>query len=58
LLWLQGVGHNPGGQHVAYRILKIFFRWYDLEVEPENWRNPIAKVKAPGYLKSRWSRWI
>ena len=47
LLWLQEEGHNPGGQHVAYRILKTFFRWYDLEVEPENWRNPIAKVKAP-----------
>jgi integrase/recombinase XerD len=47
LLSLQEGGHNPGGQHVAYRILKTFFRWYDLEVEPENWRNPIAKVKAP-----------
>jgi len=47
LLWLEGEGHNPGGQHIAYRILKTFFRWYDLEVEPENWRNPITKVKAP-----------
>jgi len=47
LLWLQGQGHNPGGQHVAYRILKTFFRWYDLEAEPENWRNPMSKVKAP-----------
>jgi integrase/recombinase XerD len=47
LLWLGEEGHNPGGQHVAYRILKTFFRWYDLEAEPENWRNPIAKVKAP-----------
>jgi site-specific recombinase XerD len=47
LLWLQERGHNPGGQHVAYRILKTFLRWYDLEAEPENWRNPISKVKAP-----------
>lgn len=30
-----------------YRILKTFLRWYDLEAEPENWRNLITKVKAP-----------
>ena len=47
LLWLQEEGHNAGGQHVAYRILKNFLRWYDLEAEPENWRTPITKVKAP-----------
>lgn len=47
LLWLEEEGHNIGGQHIAYRILKTFFRWYDLEAEPENWRNPITKVKAP-----------
>ena len=47
LLWLEEGGHNPGGVHVAYRILKTFLRWYDLEAEPENWRNPITKVKAP-----------
>jgi integrase/recombinase XerD len=47
LLWLQEGGYNPGGQHMTYRVLKTFFRWYDLEAEPENWRNPITKVKAP-----------
>ncbi len=47
LLWLEEGGHNPGGLHVAYRILKTFLRWYDLEAEPESWRNPITKVKAP-----------
>ena len=47
LLWLGEDGHNPGGQHVAYRILKTFLRWYDIEAEPDNWRNPITKVKAP-----------
>ena len=47
LLYLQDEGHNPGGVHVGYRILKTFLRWYDLEAEPENWRNPITKVKAP-----------
>lgn len=47
LLWLGEDGHNPGDQHVAYRILKTFLRWYDLEAELDNWRNPIARVKAP-----------
>jgi site-specific recombinase XerD len=47
LLYLQEDGHNPGGVHVGYRILKTFLRWYDLESEPEKWRNPISKVKAP-----------
>jgi integrase/recombinase XerD len=40
-------GHNPGGQHAAYRVLKTFLRWYEFEAEPEGWRNPITKVKAP-----------
>lgn len=47
MLYLQEGDHNPGGVHVAYRILKTFLRWYDLEAEPEDWRNPITKVRAP-----------
>jgi len=47
LLWLEEMGHNPGGQHAAYQVLKTFLRWYEFEYEPENWRNPISKVKAP-----------
>ncbi len=41
-------GHrNPGGVHAAYRATKVFFRWYEAEMEPESWKNPIAKVKPP-----------
>ena len=47
LLWLEENGHNPGGQHAAYRELRIFLPWHENEVEPENWCNPITKVKAP-----------
>lgn len=47
LLWLESTGHNPGGRHGCYRALKAFLRWYDLEAEPDNWKNPIKKVKAP-----------
>lgn len=47
LLWLEENGHNPGGIHAAYRSLKVFLRWYEREAEPENWHNPINKVKAP-----------
>jgi len=44
---LSDAGHNPGGVHLAYRSIKTFLRWYEVEAEPEGWRNPIKKVKAP-----------
>jgi site-specific recombinase XerD len=39
--------HNPGGAHAVYRSLKVFLLWYENDAEPENWKNPIRKVKAP-----------
>jgi len=47
LAWHAETGHNAGGQHAAYRVVKLFLRWYENEAEPDNWRNPIHKVKAP-----------
>ncbi|MCD4673813.1 MAG: phage integrase N-terminal SAM-like domain-containing protein [Anaerolineaceae bacterium] len=47
LLQLQEEGHNPGGVHAYYRALRAFLLWYEDEFEPENWKNPIRKVKAP-----------
>ena len=47
LLYLEDSGHNPGGRHAAFRLLRAFFLWYEDEVEPEGWSNPIRKVKAP-----------
>lgn len=47
LLWLRDQGNNPGGVHCFYRALKTFLLWYELETEPENWSNPIRKIKAP-----------
>lgn len=47
LILLQDKGHNPGGVHMYYRIIKAFLRWWEFEVEPDNWKNPIRKVKAP-----------
>lgn len=38
---------NAGGQHIAYRVLKTFFRWYEREYEPDGWRNPIVRVSPP-----------
>ena len=38
---------NAGGQHIAFRVLRVFLRWYEREYEPRDWRNPISKVKAP-----------
>ncbi|MFC1921767.1 tyrosine-type recombinase/integrase [Chloroflexota bacterium] len=47
LLYLEETGHNEGGRHTAYRTLRAFLYWYEDEVEPEGWKNPIRKVKAP-----------
>jgi site-specific recombinase XerD len=47
LLHLEQKGHNPGGVHAAYRTLRAFLYWWEKEFEPEAWKNPILKVKAP-----------
>jgi site-specific recombinase XerD len=47
MIQLQESGHNPGGIHMLYRNVRAFLYWYEKEVEPENWKNPIHKVKAP-----------
>jgi site-specific recombinase XerD len=47
LLFLEESSHNPGGRHAAFRALRAFFLWYEDEVEPQGWSNPIRKVKAP-----------
>ena len=47
LIYLAEKKHKPAGIHCYYRALKTFLRWYEFEVEPPEWRNPINKVKAP-----------
>jgi len=47
LLYLEETGHNPGGRHAAYRVIRTFLYWYEKEVEPKDWSNPIRNVKAP-----------
>lgn len=47
LFYLEDAGHNPGGLHAHFRTLRAFFRWYEQEAEPEGWKNPIRKLKAP-----------
>jgi|APSaa5957512622_1039677.scaffolds.fasta_scaffold82868_1 integrase/recombinase XerD len=53
LVWLDQLGHNPGGIHACYRALKTFLLWWEDEVEPEAWKNPICKVKAPRLPKEQ-----
>jgi len=47
LLNLSKDGHNPGGVHCYYRCAKTFINWCEREFEPENWKNPFLKIKAP-----------
>jgi site-specific recombinase XerD len=44
---LKEAGHNEEGKHAKYQAVKVFLLWYEREFEPENWKNPICKVKAP-----------
>lgn len=47
LLSLDRLGRNPGGIHAHYRAIRAFLYWWEDEVEPEGWKNPIRKVKPP-----------
>ncbi len=47
LLLLEANGRNEGGRHAAFRAVRAFLRWYEVETEPEDWTNPIRKVKPP-----------
>lgn len=47
LFELDKKGHNKGGIHIYYRTIKTFLLWYESDLEPENWKNPIRKVDGP-----------
>lgn len=47
MLALEDRGHSPGGRHCYYRAVKTFLRWYEVEYEPDTWREPSRKVKPP-----------
>jgi len=47
LVSLKETGHRPAGVHCYYRSVKTFLKWYEREMDPVDWRNPINKVDAP-----------
>lgn len=47
LIQLQETGHRPGGMHCYFRALRTFLKWFQQEAAPEDWRNPIDRVRAP-----------
>ena len=47
LLSLEERGYKPSSIHAAFRALRVFLLWWEAETEPEGWKNPIRKVKAP-----------
>ena len=46
-LWLIERGNNAGGQHAVYRTIRAWLNWFELEYMPNDWHNPIKKIKAP-----------
>ena len=47
LLWLNTQGHNAGGIHAHYRIVKVFVRWWVDKIDARDYVNLFKKVKAP-----------
>lgn len=47
LLWHKERGHAPGGLQIVFRVIRTYLLWYENEAEPDNYKNPIKKVKAP-----------
>jgi site-specific recombinase XerD len=47
MVWLGNTDHNAGGINAAFRSLRAFLLWWENETEPEGWKNPIRKVRAP-----------
>ncbi len=45
LIWLGEQGHNEGGRFAFYRAVKTFLKWYQVENDLDDWKNPIDKVK-------------
>ncbi|MHB0858432.1 MAG: tyrosine-type recombinase/integrase [Anaerolineae bacterium] len=39
--------HNPGGVHAGFRALRAFLRFWELDVEPAGWKNPMRKLRPP-----------
>lgn len=39
--------HTPGGVLSYFRAVRSYLYWYEAEVEPEGWKNPIRKVRTP-----------
>lgn len=46
ILWLESHGHNKGGVHTYFRVLRSLLYWYELENELTGWLNPIKKVRV------------
>lgn len=47
MFYLEYRGHNPGGCHAHYRTIRAFLNWWELEIEPDDWKNPMRKTKPP-----------
>ena len=47
LLYHEETGHDPGGLQIVFRVVRTFLLWYENEAEPDGYKNPIKKVKAP-----------
>lgn len=38
---------NAGGQHASFRAIKAWMNWFELELDDDNWKNPMRKIQGP-----------
>ena len=50
-LHMREMGHNDGGIHCGYRVVKTFLNWFEREYDPAGWKNPIRKIDPPIWPK-------
>ena len=53
LEYLEWSKHNPGGRRACFHAVRAFLLWWENEVEPDGWKNPIRKVKCPKVPKAK-----
>ena len=42
-----GDEHNPGGVAGRFRAIRAFLNWWGMEYAPDDWHNPIRRVRPP-----------
>lgn len=46
LLWLESEGLSPNSVHGAWRTIRCFLNWYEIENPDPDWKNPTRNIRV------------